>query len=24
VNFIMHGCTMVVICNDFTLIPALK
>ena len=24
VNFIMHGCTMVVICTDFTLIPALK
>ena len=24
VNFVMHGCTMVVICNDFTLIPALK
>jgi hypothetical protein len=23
-NFIMHGCTMVVVCADFTLIPALK
>ena len=23
-NFVMHGCTYVVICNDFTLIPALK
>jgi hypothetical protein len=22
VNFVMHGCTYVVICNDFTLIPA--
>ena len=21
-NFIMHGCTYVVVCNDFTLIPA--
>lgn len=24
VNFVMHGCTMVVVCSDFTLIPALK
>jgi len=23
-NFVMHGCTYVVICQDFTLIPALK
>ena len=23
-NFVMHGCVYVVICSDFTLIPALK
>ena len=23
-NFVMHGCTMVVVCSDFTLIPALE
>jgi len=22
-NFVMHGCTMIVVCADFTLIPAL-
>ncbi|HVX71242.1 MAG TPA: hypothetical protein VHB19_00430 [Devosia sp.] len=24
VNFVMHGCAYVVVCNDFTLIPALQ